>query len=133
MALDIGLGRGLDDPNILYRLEFWADGYYFFLFDYFQKASLNPHQRLLDLYEDAEIDGEQLDRLEEELNRAKADVKDKMDTWEEVVGWTGIERKKSQEMRETVERKRMLIVIEKLLALVSEARERRLKIIGRGD
>ena len=133
MALDIGIGSGIRDPGIQYKLEFWADGYYFFLFGYFERANLSRSHELLDLYGDSEIGGVQLDRLEEELIRAKADVTDKEDTWDELIGWSGIERKESQEVREKVERERMLILIKKLLALVSEARERQMKIIGLGD
>lgn len=111
-----------------------GDGKYWFLYSYFQAANL-PHKEheLIDLYSDSEISGYQLDRLIEKLSEARADTVNKPDRWEVVIGWNDSTISKETELRSSVERVDMIVLIDRLLSLANEARERGLKLVSIGD
>ncbi len=110
------------------------DGYYWFLYWYFEAASLPPRKHeLIDLYSDAELSGYQLERFIHELEEARADALSKPEHWTVLTGWTGENMSRGTERRAPVERSRMLGVIGDLLSLAREAQSRGLKLICIGD
>ncbi len=111
-----------------------GDGKYWFLYWYFEAANLPPKQHeLIDLYSDSEISGYQLDRLIEKLNEARADTLNKPERWEVVTGWHTSTISKETELRSSVERVDMIALIDQLLSMANEARERGLKLVSIGD
>lgn len=108
------------------------DGLYWFLYRYFEAANLDRSQELVDLYGGAEIDGYQLDRLEDELKGARADVELKPEQWQVLTGWNDRPARENEVWR-PVEKDQVLESIDRLLALVHLARTERLKLIVSGD
>ncbi len=116
------------------RVVLADDGYYWFLYWYFEAASLPPRKHeLIDLYSDAELSGYQLERFIAELEEARADALSKPEHWSVFTGWNGGNMSRETERRGPVERLRMLGVIEDLLSLAREAQSRGLKLISIGD
>jgi hypothetical protein len=109
-----------------------ADGYYWFLYRYFEGANLDRRSELINLYDDSEIDGYQLHRLEVELESAAENVRSKPDRWGVLTGWNARPALANEIWRE-VERDEMTRLIQKLLWLVEFARDRNLKLICSGD
>lgn len=110
-----------------------SDGYYWFLYRYFEGANLNRQSELIDLYGEAEITGYQLHRLETELRTALEDVARKPERWQVLCGWNGTEIKLESENWVEVEREKMLALIQRLLWLIEFAKESNLKLICFGD
>lgn len=134
--MDIGIGSHLDDPSVRSGplVAFNDDGYYWFLYRYFEAAKVDRRTaELLDLYGDAEIGGYQMERLADELTNAREDAQTKPDEWSVLVGWRGGGPSRKTEIRRPVTRDRMLNLIDHLLALINDARARGLKLIAVGD
>jgi len=76
VAADIIVGPLSDHAAHLRRgrLLLNDDGYYWFLYRYFEAANLDRGAELIDLYGGAELAGYQLERLAEELQQALRDV-----------------------------------------------------------
>jgi hypothetical protein len=108
------------------------DGYYWFLYRYFEGANLNHQSELIDLYGGDEIDGYQLHRLETELRTALEDVCRKPERWRVLTGWRN-EAAIENEVWHEVERDKMVLLIQALLWLVEFAKDRHLKLICSGD
>jgi hypothetical protein len=110
-----------------------ADGYYWFLYRYFEGANLNRRSgELIGLYDDAEIDGYQLYRLECELKSAAEDIRCKPERWRVLTGWNERPTPENEIWCE-VERDKMIRLIEELLWLTEFARGGALKLICSGD
>jgi hypothetical protein len=136
LAADLGLGTSLNDPNLFsdgISLTLNDDGYYWFLYRYFESANLDKQHELIDLYGDAEIDGYQLERLEEELRQAHFDANNRNDSWDVLTSWHGSEVSKQAEIRKVVEKNKMIELIQRLLDLIEQAKRRKLKLICVGD
>jgi hypothetical protein len=110
-----------------------SDGYYWFLYRYFEGANIAHKSELIDLYGGGEIIGYQLHRLETELKSAEADVARKPDRWKVLVGWNGPEVAIETESWSEVERSKMTELVQRLLWLVDFAKESKLKLICSGD
>ena len=109
-------------------------GDYWFLYSYFEAASLPPRSHeLIDLYSDTELSGYQLQRFIDELEEAKTDAANKPESWDVLVGWNGETMSKETELMVRVERADILNLIGELLSLAKEARDRGLKLILIGD
>jgi hypothetical protein len=72
----------LNDKSVLFD----DDGYYWHLYRYFEGANLDKREELVDLYGGREIDGYQLDRLEDELVAALRDTATKPNQWHVLTG-----------------------------------------------
>ncbi|MDP3541890.1 MAG: hypothetical protein Q8T11_05415 [Elusimicrobiota bacterium] len=116
------------------RVLLQDDGYYWFLYWYFEAASLPPRKHeLIDLYAHAELFGYQLQRFIEELDEARTDVLSKPEQWSVRVGWNGETMSKETERYESVERSRMVALIDDLLSIAREAHDQDLKLFSIGD
>jgi hypothetical protein len=136
MAADIYIAAGYDEVEggkrpLLLSLE--SDGYYWFLYRYFESANLDHEHELIDLYGGGEIEGYQLDRLEDELRTALLDVTARPKTWKVLVGWQSEAKGRDTEDWRTVEKDKVVALIEQLLGLIRRARESRLKLVCLGD
>lgn len=110
-----------------------SNGYYWFLYRYFESANLERHKgELIDLYDGGVIEGYQLHRLQCELELACEDVQLKPQSWPVLIGWEGETASIETELWSTVEKDEMLKVITSLLALVRGASES-LKLVCDGD
>ncbi|WP_140637405.1 hypothetical protein [Methylibium rhizosphaerae] len=110
-----------------------SDGYYWFLYRYFESANLERHKgELIDLYGGGVIEGYQLHRFETELQQALAEVNHKPDSWQVLVGWKGESMSVETEEWRTVERQKLIQLIESLLALVHGSSNSR-KLVCDGD
>ena len=105
---------------------------YWFLYRYFESANLDRSRDLVDLYDGREIDGYQLDRLEDELRNAQDDVGRKPERWCVLTGWNGFPARENK-IKGEVERTSLLGTIEKLLELIGFARKQGLELIVAGD
>ena len=116
------------------ELTIWldGDGTYWFLYRYFEGANLDRGNELVDLYGGAQIDGYQLDRLEDEVKVALEDVSRKPDQWKVLTGWKG-SRARENEIWSVVDKSTVAEVINRLLALIAFARSNHLKLIVSGD
>lgn len=115
-------------------LGVWLDdtGVYWFLYRYFESANLDRRDELVDLYGGAEIDGYQLDRLEDEMKSARVDVQAKPEQWSVLTGWNNAPAREN-EIWKVVHRSAVLETIDRLLALIALARSQNLKLIVSGD
>lgn len=110
-----------------------SNGYYWFLYRYFESANLEQHKgELIDLYGGGVIEGYQLHRLKCELEQALQDVQHRPETWKVLAGWTGTNVSVETEDWKIVEKPEMIRVITALLALVRGASDS-LKLVCDGD
>lgn len=114
-------------------VTFNDDGYYWFLYRYFESANLERHKgELIDLYDGGVIEGYQLHRLRTELEQAMQDVAHKPDSWQVLVGWQGGSVSAETEDWRKVEKLEVLDLINSLLALISSSSATR-KLVCDGD
>ncbi|MCD4726483.1 MAG: hypothetical protein K8R46_02390, partial [Pirellulales bacterium] len=91
------------------RVVLVNDGYYWFLYWYFEAANLPPRNcELIGLYADAELSGYQLQRFIAELEEARADALCKPELWNILVGWNGADTCRESERRLPVERSKLI-------------------------
>ena len=136
MAADLYLASSydeLDANRIPVELSFENDGYYWFLYRYFESANLDRRHELIDLYGGAEICGYQLDRLEDELHTALLDIQGHPALWPVLVGWSSGTVCRETEDKRMIEKVKLVAVIESLLGLIKRAREEKLKLVYVGD
>ncbi len=95
-------------------------------------ANLDKCEELVDLYGGAEIDGYQLDRLQDELRAASQDAQAKPEQWRVLTGWEESQGRDNEIWRD-VEKSKLLATIDQLLWLIDFAKERHLKLIVSGD
>lgn len=107
-------------------------GIYWHLYRYFEAANLDRRHELIDLYGGGEIDGYQLDRLEDELLAARDDASRRPDTWRVLTGWHDTPSR-ANEIWRTVQRAELIETITKLLWLIDFSRKSKLKLIVFGD
>ena len=132
---DLFVAQSLTSPIVnptAKSVRFVADGYYFHLRRYFESANLERGRDLVALYDDSQLDGYQLDRLDDELTSAYRDALAKPDQWQVLVGWSDPPAR-NNEIWKTVDRKKLVEIIERMQWLISYARERQLKLIVSGD
>lgn len=136
MSADFYVARSYDDLDARrapLELSLESNGYYWFLYRYFESANLDRRHELIDLYGGASIGGYQLDRLEEELNEALLDIQSRPASWRVLVGWTSESISRETEERKVVEKGRLIELINKLLSLIAQAKESKLQIVYVGD
>jgi hypothetical protein len=134
MAADIWVGERWDvDGPTGPTVHLDDNGYYWFLNRYFEAANIEQSTPLIELYGDAEIHGYQLARLKDELKLARDDAKRRRDSFKVLVGWKGDVKSRETEVRMTVEREKLLVLIKQLLDLVADARERKYRLLVVGD
>jgi hypothetical protein len=122
MAADIQFAPDRNLPSGVRRISahLQDDGYYWWLYWYFEAASLPPREaELIDLYGDSEISGYQLERLRRELEEARFDATQRPDEWRVVIGWNGAEVAAATERVSVVRKTDMLRVIDDLLLLAT--------------
>ena len=112
----------------------WLDetGYYWHLYRYFKGAKVQRGGQLVDLYGCTEIDGYELDRLEDELIASREDAKHKPKEWKVLTGWNESHARENEIWR-TVEKAELLEIISKMMWLIDFARKHELKLIVSGD
>jgi len=130
LADHANLGASLNEvPPVILN----DDGYYWFLYRYFESANLERHKgELIDLYGGGVIEGYQLHRLRSELEQAVQDVVHKPESWQVLVGWKGDNVSVETEDWRSVEKSKMLQVLSSLLALVTASSSLR-KLVCDGD
>ena len=89
-------------------------------------------EELIDLYGGAEIDGHELDRLEDELISAREDANRRPEEWKVLTGWNA-SPSRDNEIWRSVEKSEVLEIIGKLMWLVDFAKSNKLKLIVSGD
>ena len=125
------LSRPAEDSDNFFLED---DGYYWFLYRYFEGANLNAHKgELIDLYGGAIIEGYQLHRLQTELEEALRVTRLMSDRWKVLVGWKSENRSKDNEHWKEVEKSEMVELIERLLRLISRSNSSELKLVSSGD
>ncbi|MBX7223985.1 MAG: hypothetical protein K1Y36_28980 [Blastocatellia bacterium] len=107
-------------------------GVYWHLYRYFEGANLDRRHELVDLYGGGEIFGYQLDRLQDELKSALADVTHKPAEWKILTGWN-TSQSRENEIWQTVRKTELAEIIQQFLWLITFAREKQLKVIVAGD
>ncbi|MGF6350848.1 hypothetical protein [Variovorax sp. W2I14] len=129
MALDIGFldAHGKHDC----RLQFECDGYYWFLHPWF-KALYQETGKYVDLYGDCHLhSGNGLLNLHSKISEALVAAQRQPSNW---VVHTGTQlRPKVKELYSTVDRKRMVQVIEEFRALLEEAHNTNATVVCLGD
>jgi hypothetical protein len=112
----------------------WLDdtGCYWHLYRYFEGAKVQRTEELIDLYGGAEIDGYQLDRLEDELIAAREDANHKPNEWKVLTGWNKSSARENEIWR-VVKKTELLEIIAKMMWLIDFARKNGLKLIVSGD
>jgi hypothetical protein len=112
----------------------WLDdtGCYWHLYRYFEAAKVQRTEELIDLYGGAEIDGYELDRLEDELIAARDDASHKPCEWKVLTGWNESPARENEIWR-VVKKTELLEIISKMKWLIDFARENKLKLIVSGD
>lgn len=136
MAADFYLASSydaLDAKRLQIELSLESDGYYWFLYRYFESANLDRRHELIDLYGGAEISGYQLDRLEDELQTALLDIQARPASWPVLVGWSSTTICRETEDKRVIDKDRLVALIESMLALIRRAREERLALVYVGD
>jgi len=127
---DQPLPRGVNRTSV--HLD--DNGYYWWLYRYFEAANLPPRNgELIDLYGDSEISGYQLERLRRELSEARFDAAHRPEEWEVVIGWDGEQICAATESVSVVRRSEMLEIIDELLSLTTSALEHNLPVTCKGD
>jgi hypothetical protein len=103
-------------------VSLWQDGYYWFLFPYFEAARLpNGTESLIDIYGERVLEGYQLVRFLREMELALADVLHKPATWKVQVGWRGGTVSLETEHWEEVEKVEMLNLVTGIIRLARGA------------
>lgn len=112
----------------------WLDdtGCYWHLYRYFEGAKVQRTEELIDLYGGAEIDGYELDRLEDELIAAREDASHKPNEWKVLTGWNESPSRENEIWR-VVKKTELLEIIAKMMWLIDFARKNKLKLIVSGD
>ena len=136
MGADFYIAKGHEELKskklpILLTLE--SNACYWFLYHYFERANLDRRHELIDLYGGAEIDGYQLDRLEDELKVALLDIANRAENWKVLVGWKSEEISRETEDWRSTEKKKLTGLVQNLLGLIGQARESGLKLVYLGD
>jgi hypothetical protein len=136
MAADIQFAPEGKLPDGVSRISvhLQADGYYWWLYWYFEAASLPPRNaELIDLYDYSEISGYQLELLRRELVEARFDATQRPDEWRVVIGWEGGQVSAEAERVSIVRKTEMLKVIDDLLFLVTTGLEHNVPVECIGD
>ncbi|TCJ11624.1 hypothetical protein EZJ19_15240 [Parasulfuritortus cantonensis] len=136
MAADLYLAssyEALDAKRLPIELSLQSDGYYWFLYRYFESANIDRRHELIDLYGGAEISGYQLERLEDELHMALLDIQARPASWPVLVGWSSTTICRETEDKRVIEKGKLVALIENLLGLIKRAREEKLKLVYVGD
>ncbi len=135
MAANIFVAENFDAARVNpSECSVWLDSTacYWHLYRYFEGAKVNRTEELIDLYGGAEIDGYELDRLEDELIAAREDANHKPDEWKVLSGWNHSPSREN-EIWQVVNKSELLEIIGKMLWLIQCAREKKLKLIVSGD
>jgi len=138
MALTIGIGKNYQEIQKLQnsdwcKLQLIDDGYYSFLYNYFEIAKLSEAESdLIDLYDNCEINDYQLIRLKQVMEICLKDVQWRSEEFEVLTSWVGIQTLET-EVRKTITKSRLIDIIETLLTLIDNAISSNLKLICIGD
>ena len=107
---------------------------YWFLHRYFVQASLTPGDfSFLNLYEDTELAGYQLQRLRTELQEALVDLSARPSNFRVLVGWHAAVRSFETEEWRPLDRTSVEGVVREFLAAICEAQESGRSIFAIGD
>jgi hypothetical protein len=116
------------------RIQLQDDGYYWWLYRYFQSARLPTwRHELIDLYGHSEISGYLLKLFHDELLEARFDAGHRSEQWSVRVGWQSEKVSESTERITTVSRAEMLRILEELISLTESAMSLNISILCEGD
>ena len=136
MAITVHVTNGAEvPPSTPLRLAIEDDGYYWHLHDMFVHLRQRTGQYIA-VADDAVFAGKDLDALREELRDVRRALKHAPRQWQVTTGQvkTRIGRRPTlRKMEEPVLRERMQELVERLLALASEARESNRALFFLGD
>lgn len=135
MALDIYLQKDASPPETAenHRLSLEDDGYFWFLYSVFEDISKETDQ-VIDLYEDAFFDGENLALLDRMVARARNEIAQKPDVWKEFTGTVvDQDKNKIEKLYSTVHKNELETILTKLEKAVGEAREQNVGMFFLGD
>ncbi len=128
-----GKADNLGPYEAIPSVQLASDGYYWFLYRYFECANLERHaDDLIDLYGGRVIEGYQLYRLRFELLQALEDIQHKSDQWVVLTGWNGERAEIDKEIWQSVEKFRMTELVRALLKLVDGVSDS-LQLVSSGD
>lgn len=132
MALDVYLQKEVGAPKFFSKclLQFEDDGYYWFLYDFFEKLAEQSGQ-MIDLYDGAFFKDENLDLLNQTIQQAQKAILQKPESWEELVATTfekGV-RTKVEKIFSTVNKKELQSILARLQKAVVEAKEKNVGIL----
>jgi hypothetical protein len=110
------------------------DGYYWYLYRYFEAANLDRRGgELIDLYGGRVIDGYQLHRLKHELEQALEDIANKPEFWLVLAGWRSEVPSFDTENWQEVRQSTMQLLIRAITALIDKAESSELTFVCSGD
>jgi hypothetical protein len=136
MALDVYLGKkDVSLPKSFGDcvLQFEDDGYYWFLYSFFEDLEKQTGQ-MIDLYEGAFFNEANLDLLHKTIQQVKNQISQKPDFWKEFIGTIIHPGERKVEKRySTVHKKKLESILAKLENAVIEAKEKRIGILFFGD
>ena len=112
-----------------YCLTIEDDGYFWYLYPYFEKIVEEPGQ-WIDLYETAVFFQDKLDSLSKALNEARDSISDKPNEWSVKVG-EQIDPEKN-ELFSLVSKVKIIELIDELLKITKEAKEQNLYLLFYG-
>lgn len=136
MALDVYLQKDASLPKSGENrfLSFEDDGYYWFLYEFFEDISKQSNQ-IIDRCEDAFFIGKDLDLFSRMIESVRKAILEKPNVWEEFIGTTiekGV-RTKVEKIYSTVHKKELESILAKLETAVGKAKEENIGILFFGD
>ena len=135
MALDAYLQEDKNFPKTRENcfISFEDDGYYWFLFEFFKDLA-NQTGQMIDLYNDAFFEDRNLDLLNQTIQRAKTEILNKPEAWEEFIGTIVHKGEGKAEKRfSVVHKKELEIILAKLEKAIIKAKARNLGLFFFGD
>ena len=135
MALDVYLQKDNSLPEICENrfLSFEDDGYFWFLYPFFESISKQTNQKI-DRCEDAFFKGKDLDLFDKMIEQAKEVIIQKPDIWQEFIG-TVVHKgeRKVEKIYSTVHKKELESMLIKLEKATIKAKKNEIGIFFFGD
>lgn len=136
MALDLYLQKDASIPKSSedQLLSFKDDGYFWFLYPFFDVIAKKTDQ-LIELYDDAFFDGDDLNSFDEMIAQVRSELALKPDVWEEHIG-TIIHKdvgKKPEKIYSTVQKSELIGLLVTLEKAVIKAKRKNTGIFFFGD
>lgn len=135
MALDLYLQTDASLPTTSQNsfLSFEDDGYFGFLYPFFQNISKQTNKEI-ELYEDSFFHGQELDLFSQMIDQVREEISSKPIIWEEFTGTIVYKgERKVEKIYSTVEKCELEMILLKLEKALTEAKSRNIGIFFFGD